>query len=60
MKAETLFYLGLANYRIAEAGNIERARDALRFSEQCAAIPGPYQARARTNTRAIRTQYRVQ
>jgi hypothetical protein len=59
MKAETLFYLGLANYRIAEAGNIERARDALRFSEQCAAIPGPYQARARTNVKAIRSQYRV-
>ena len=59
MKAEALFYLGLANYRIAEAGNIERARDALRFSEQCAAIPGPYQARARTNVRAIRSQYRV-
>jgi len=59
MKAEALFYLGLANYRIAEAGNIERARDALRFSEQCAAIPGPYQARARTNVRVIRSQYRV-
>lgn len=60
IKAETLFYLGLANYRIAEAGNIERARDALRFSEQCAAIPGPYQVRARGNVSAIRRQYRVQ
>jgi hypothetical protein len=59
MKAETLFYLGVANYRIAEAGNIERARDAMRFSEQCAAIPGPYQERARSNAKAIRGKYRI-
>jgi tetratricopeptide (TPR) repeat protein len=60
MKAETLFYLGLANYRLAEAGSTERARDALRFSEQCAAIPGRLQGPARNNVKAIRTKYKVQ
>jgi tetratricopeptide (TPR) repeat protein len=59
-KAETLFYLGLANYNLAEAGETERARDALHFSDQCAAIPGPLQARARANAKAIRGRYHVQ
>jgi tetratricopeptide (TPR) repeat protein len=60
MKAETLFYLGLANYNLAEAGDTERARDALHFSDQCGAIPGPFQARARANSKAIRGRYHVQ
>lgn len=59
MKAEALFYLGLANYRLAEKGDTERARDAVRFSEQCAAIPGPFQGPARTNVRAIQRVYRI-
>lgn len=58
--AETLFFLGLANYRIAVAGETERVRDALRFSEECAAIPGRFQAPARSNVKAIRSQYHVQ
>ncbi len=58
--AETLFYLGLANYRLAVAGQTERARDALHFSEECAAIPGRFQTPARTNVKAIRSQYHVQ
>jgi hypothetical protein len=59
MKAEALFYLGLANYRLAEAGNTERARDALRFSQECAAIAGRFQAPARQNVKAIQSQYRI-
>ena len=59
MLAETLFNLGLANYRIAEAGEPERARDALRFSRECAAIPGRFQGPASTNVKAISTQYRI-
>ncbi len=55
--AEALFFLGLANYRLAEGGQKARAGDALRFSEQCAAIPGPYQVSARTNVKAIRAKY---
>ena len=60
MFAEALFYLGLANYRLGEAGQTERIRDALRFSEQCAAIPGRFQAPARTNVKAIQARYHVQ
>jgi tetratricopeptide (TPR) repeat protein len=59
MKAEALFYLGLANYRLAEAGQTERARDALRFSQECAAIAGRFQAPARQNVKAIQSQYRI-
>ena len=58
-KAESLFYLGLANYRMAGQGMRERARDALMFSEQCAAMPGSFQAAASTNAKAIRKQYRL-
>ncbi len=60
MLAEALFFLGLANYRLAESGEKERAGDALRFSEQCAALPGPYQVPARTNVKAIRAKYHGQ
>jgi len=59
MTAEALFYLGLTNYRLGEQGDTERIADAVRFNEQCAAIAGPYQARARTNLKAIRGKYRV-
>ena len=58
--AEALFFLGLANYRLAESGEKGRAGDALRFSEQCAALPGPYQTPARTNVKAIRAKYHAQ
>ncbi|HVX67901.1 MAG TPA: hypothetical protein VHA11_14915 [Bryobacteraceae bacterium] len=60
MLAEALFYLGLANYRIAEAGQTERARDALRYSQECAAIPGRFQGPAGTNVKAIKTRYHIQ
>jgi tetratricopeptide (TPR) repeat protein len=60
MFAEALFYLGLANYRLGEAGQTERIRDALHFSEQCAVIPGRFQAPARTNVKAIQARYHVQ
>jgi tetratricopeptide (TPR) repeat protein len=59
MKAEALFYLGLANYRLAEAGDTERAREALRFSQECAAIAGRFQAPARQNVKAIQSRYRI-
>jgi tetratricopeptide (TPR) repeat protein len=59
MRAEALFYLGLANFKLAEAGDAERARDALRFSEECAAIPGRFQTPARTNVKGIRARYQV-
>ncbi|MCL4401341.1 MAG: hypothetical protein M1436_01570 [Acidobacteria bacterium] len=60
MTAEALFYLGVANFRMGEQGQLERIKDAVRYNEQCAAIPGPFQAPARNNLKAIRAQYRIQ
>lgn len=57
--SEALFYLGLANYRLAAQGGAALAKEALKFSEQCAALPGRYQSAARTNARAIRQQYKL-
>jgi tetratricopeptide (TPR) repeat protein len=59
MYAQALFYLGLANYGLASGGQLERARDALRFSEECAQIPGPFQSPARGNVRAISSEFRL-
>lgn len=60
MTAEALFYLGLANFRLGEKGDINRIADAARFNEQCIAIPGPYQSRAKQNLAHIRKTYRIQ
>jgi hypothetical protein len=60
LSGPALFYLGLANYKMAQAGkNTELIKDALRFSQQSAAIPGPLQGQAATNVKAIRSQYNV-
>jgi tetratricopeptide (TPR) repeat protein len=48
-----LFYLGLANYKM------EKIPDALKFFNQCTAIASPFQAQAKKNIAAIRTQYVV-
>ncbi len=55
MAATALFQLGLANYQLGKAvGDKAKIRDGLHFFEQCAAIPGPNQAQASTNVKAIR------
>jgi hypothetical protein len=60
LSGPALFYLGLANYKMAQSGkNTELIREALRFSQQSAAIPGPFQGQAATNVKAIRSQYNV-
>jgi hypothetical protein len=60
-QAETLFHLGLANYKLGDAkANKSRILDALKFNSQCAAIPGPFQAQAKKNVAAIRSQYHIQ
>jgi tetratricopeptide (TPR) repeat protein len=48
-----LFYLGLANYKM------EKIPDALKFFNQCAATPSPFQAQAKKNILAIRREYVV-
>lgn len=57
---ETLFHLGLANYKLGDAGSDQnRILDAVKFNEQCAAIASPFQAQARKNLAAIRSQYHI-
>ena len=55
LQAEVLFYLGLANYNLAQGApnRQQRLADALKYSQQCAAIPGKYQAQAKKNVTAI-------
>jgi hypothetical protein len=59
-KAEALYYLGLANYRLAENGEAQRASDALLFSKQSADIPSSFQQLARQNAAAIRMKFQLQ
>ena len=61
LQAETLFHLGLANFKMGDAKtNKQRILDALRFNQQCAAIKSPFQAQANKNIAAIKSQYHIQ
>jgi hypothetical protein len=57
LKPETLFRLGLANYKLA-AGKPERAQEAANYFRACAGIAGPFQASAAKNLKSIQTEYR--
>jgi len=57
LKPETLFLLGLANYRMA-SGSPERAQESANYFRQCAAIKSNFQATAATNLKRIMTEYR--
>lgn len=50
-RAETLFDLGLANYKMG------RMQDAAAFTRQCAAFRSPFQAQAAKNLTAMRQQH---
>ncbi|MEO8026640.1 MAG: hypothetical protein ABI823_09200 [Bryobacteraceae bacterium] len=57
MKAPALFYLGVANYQLGRASkNRAVMTEAAQFSEESAAIPGPYQALALKNAKSIRAE----
>lgn len=58
--AALLYHLGMANYRLAEAGS-DRSRpvDALRFMRRCAAMRSPYQEQAMKNVEGIRSEYNL-
>jgi hypothetical protein len=57
MSAPTLFYLGLANYQIGrQTMNKSQLVEGAKFSEQCAAISGQYQARAYENAKTMRKE----
>jgi hypothetical protein len=57
LKPETLFLLGLANYRLA-GGNAERAQDSANYFRACSAIKSPFQATAAGNLKKIVSEYR--
>ena len=50
---------GTLDFGAAQDPDVQRilAGHAVRFSQQCAAIPGPFQVPARTNLKAIRAKY---
>lgn len=60
LKAGALFYLGLANYRMGKATKNRKVIDeALRFSQQAAAIKGPYAGQAANNVKVIKSEYGI-
>lgn len=60
LAAETLFHLGLANYKLGDPKQDKsRILEAIRFNQECANIPGRFQAQARKNVAAIRSQYHI-
>ncbi len=53
-----LYHLGMANYRLAEAGHDRnRPVDALKFMRRCAAIRSPFQEQALKNIEGIKAEY---
>lgn len=54
MKAETLFDIAMANYKM------QKVAEALRYYQQCAAIKSRYQAQAAKNVAVIKSQYRAE
>ena len=61
MTAGALFYLGVANYRLGQKSkNKTNIQDALKFSQQAAAIKSPFQTPAQQNVKAIRTEFHLQ
>lgn len=57
LKHQTLFYLGLANYRMGGPKKDKKLlSEALRFNQQCAAIKGPLTAQATKNAAVIKQE----
>lgn len=57
LKAQALFYLGLANYKLGEPKKDRNyLSEALKFNNQCAAIKSPFQSQARQNAAVITKQ----
>ncbi len=57
LKPETLFLLGLSDYKLASGGNAEKAQESANYFRACAAIKSPYQATAAANLKRITTEY---
>ncbi|MBS1830421.1 MAG: hypothetical protein JST93_34280 [Acidobacteria bacterium] len=58
LKAQTLFYLALSNYKMGEPKKDKKLMaEALKFNVQCAAIKSPFQGQASKNASVIRQQF---
>lgn len=61
--SEALFHLGVANYRMGDAAKGDegqsRIMDAFRFTKECAAMKGRFQAQAQKNLAAMQAKYRL-
>ncbi len=57
LKPELLFLLGLSDYKLAGAGNPEKAQEAANYFRACAALKSNYQATAAANLKRIQTEY---
>ena len=59
--AETLYHLGLVNYKLGEAKqDTKRLADAVRFNQLCGGIVSTFQSQAKQNAASIRSQYHLQ
>jgi len=60
LKAQALFYLGLANYKMGEPKKDKKyLAEALKFNQQCAAIKSPLAGQAAKNAAVIKQQLGV-
>lgn len=60
LKAQALFYLGLANYKMGEPKKDKKyLAEALKFNQQCAAIKSPLSGQAAKNAAVIKQQLGV-
>ena len=58
LKPETLFLLGLSNYKMAAGGNAEKAQESANYFRACSGLKSPFQATAGANLKRIMTEYR--
>jgi hypothetical protein len=55
LRAEALFYLGVANYNVGKmTNNKAKVLEAAKFSDDCAAIQSPYAEQAYKNSNAMK------
>jgi tetratricopeptide (TPR) repeat protein len=54
IRAGALFHLGVASYKLGKIA------EAMKYTEQCAAMKSAWQSMAQSNLKAIKAQYRVQ
>jgi hypothetical protein len=60
MSAAAYFYLGVANFEIGKKSKDHKEIvDAVKFTETCTRMSSPYQAQARQNLAAIKSQFRM-